>query len=226
MAGRRGSSPKGLRKAEGAGVSCGREMAALTVAEAVERIAEELSLDEGARRPKAVASAALLQLALPQVEGEGLKSQLDRILQELDIPSGWEPSGNTDTVRSGARLCLLAIGGWDRQFQRLQRVDALEWSATGCPSPAWRAMPSLMKPRCGGAACVAADGAVMVVGGMGESSAEVSGASVPTCSVLQRSLLLDGYAPDADSAADGGRGVAYAAANERRALWRPGRSSM
>ena len=204
-----------------------RAMATLTVAEAVGRIAEELSLDEGARRPKAVASAALEQLALPRVEGEGLKAQLGRILQELDIPSGWEPPGNTDAVRSGARLCLLAIGGWDCQFQRLQRVDALEWSATGCPSPAWLALPSLIKPRCGSAACVAADGAVVVVGGTGESSAEVSGASVPTCSVLQRSLLRDGHCtPVADAAADGGRGVAYAAANEHRALWRPGRSSM
>ncbi len=154
-------------------------MAGLTVAAAVERVAEELGLGEsgaGGRRlsPKAVASAALEQLALPRVEGEGLKAQLGRILQELEIASGWELTDTRDAVSSDARLCLLAIGGWDSQFQRLRRVDALEWSATGCPAPAWHSLPELLAARCGSAACVAADGAVIVVGGMGEKSAEVS----------------------------------------------------
>ena len=149
-------------------------MAGLTVAEAVERIAEELALGEGARRPKAVARAALEQLALPQVEGEGLKAQLGRILQELDIASGWDVSEASGLASQDARLCLLAIGGWDSQFQRLQRVDALEWCATGLPALAWHSLPPLQAARCGGTACVTADGAVMAVGGMGEKSAEVS----------------------------------------------------
>ena len=80
----------------------------------------------------------------------------------------------SDLASQDARLYLLAIGGWDSRFQRLQRVDALEWSATAFPAPVWRSLPPLLAARCGGAACVTADGAVLAVGGMGEKSAEVS----------------------------------------------------
>ena len=164
--------------------------AALTVAEAVERIADELGL-EGLRKPKAVASAGLEQLALAPIEGDGLKDTLARICAELDIATGWGAiaSKGDDGARGGggggdgsggrerpeARLCLLAIGGWDSQFRRLQRVDALEWSGMGggAPAPAWRSLPPLLAARCGAAACVGADGSVVAVGGMGEKSAEV-----------------------------------------------------
>ena len=202
-------------------------MAGLTVAEAVERIAEELGLGESsARRPKAVASSALEQLALPRVEGEGLKAQLGRILQELDIASGWELSGKHDAVSSDARLCLLAIGGWDCQFQRLRRVDVLEWSATGQPAPAWHSLPPLLAARCGSAACVAADGAVMAVGGIGEKSAEVSHTSPPPAAPSSGPDCLLIFMPAAAAAADGSGGMAYAATDERRALWRPGHSTV
>ncbi len=202
-------------------------MAGLTVAEAVERIEDELGLGEtGARRPKAVASAALEQLALPRIEGEGLKAQLGRILQELDIASGWELPDKHDAVSSDARLCLLAIGGWDCQFQRLRRVDALEWSATGRPAPAWHSLPPLLAARCGSAACVAADGAIMAVGGIGEKSAEVSHGSPLPAAPFSGAVCLLTFMPTAAAAADGSGGMAYAAADERRALWRPGRSSV
>lgn len=154
-------------------------MAALTVAEAVERVVDELGLREGSRRPKAVASAALEQLALPSIEGEGLKAQLGRVLQELDIESGWSFPERHESESSDARLCVLAIGGWDSQFQRLQRVDALEWSASDCAAPAWRPLPALLKARCASAVCVTSDGSVMVVGGIGEKSVEVRHPSAP-----------------------------------------------
>lgn len=154
-------------------------MAGLTVAEAVERIAQELGLSD-TRRPKAVATAALEQLALPRVEDEGLKSQLRRVLEELDIASGWDSSDKADS--SDARLCLLAIGGWDAQFQRLRRVDALEWNnTTGGLASAWHSLPPLLEARCGGTACVSADGTVVVAGGMGQKSAEVSDSLSRTC---------------------------------------------
>ena len=96
----------------------------LTVAEAVQLIADELGLPPP-HRPKQVAAEALAQLALPEPAG-GLKAQLGAICSHLDIATGWGDAaggggGGGGAAGVGARRFLLAVGGWDSQFRRLQK---------------------------------------------------------------------------------------------------------
>ena len=92
----------------------------LTVAEAVQLIADEQGLPPP-HRPKQVAAEALAQLALPEPAG-GLKAQLGAICSHLDIATGWgDAAGGGGGAGAGARRFLLAVGGWDSQFRRLQK---------------------------------------------------------------------------------------------------------
>ena len=80
-----------------------------------------LQVETPPHRPKQVAAEALAQLALSEPVG-GLKAQLGAICSHLDIATGWgDAAGGGGAAGAGARRFLLAVGGWDSQFRRLQK---------------------------------------------------------------------------------------------------------